>query len=133
MGDHPSGTVTVLRQFSRYVTIGVVTNGLLYGAYLLLTATGAAPEAAMTVTYLTGVALSFHLNRRWTFESGLPYLHTLIRFIALYASGYALNYVGLALLPDRLGLPHQLVQIAIMGGLVVYFFAMFRAWVFRSP
>ena len=124
--------MTALRQFSRYVTIGVVTNLLLYGAYLLLTAMGADPKAAMTVTYVTGVALSFHLNRRWTFESGLPYMQTLRRFVALYASGYALNYAGLALFADRLGLPHQLVQIAIMGGLVVYFFSMFRVWVFRS-
>jgi len=124
--------VTVLRQFSRYVTIGVVTNALLYASYLLLTASGAAPRAAMTVTYITGVALSFHLNRRWTFDSGLPYMQTLRRFVALYASGYVLNYAGLALFHDRLGLPHQLVQIAIMGGLVVYFFAMFRVWVFRA-
>ncbi len=124
--------MTILRQFSRYVTIGIVTNGLLYGAYLLLTFSGAAPKVAMTVTYVTGVTLSFHLNRRWTFDSGLPYLQTLGRFVALYASGYALNYAGLDVLTDRLGLPHQLVQIAIMGGLVIYFFAMFRVWVFRS-
>lgn len=132
MGLEKAGPVTALRQFSRYVTIGVVTNLLLYASYLLLTFAGTAPKAAMTVTYVTGVALSFHLNRRWTFESGLPYMQTLRRFIALYASGYVLNYAGLALLSDRLGLPHQLVQIAIMGGLVVYFFLMFRIWVFRS-
>lgn len=124
--------MTALRQFSRYVTIGAVTNLLLYGAYLLLTALGIAPELAMTATYIAGVALSFHLNRTWTFESGVPYMRTLRRFMALYASGYAINWLGLALLPDRLGIPHQLVQIVIMGGLVVYFFAMFRVWVFRS-
>ncbi len=124
--------MTALRQFSRYVTIGVATNLSLYAAYLLLTALGLDPKAAMTVTYAVGVALSFHLNRRWTFESGLPYLQTLRRFVALYASGYVLNLAGLALFADRLGLPHQWVQIAIMAGLVVYFFTMFRVWVFRS-
>ncbi|MBV6416799.1 MAG: hypothetical protein CMLOHMNK_01414 [Steroidobacteraceae bacterium] len=124
--------MTALRQFSRYVAIGAITNLLLYAAYLLLTEWGAAPRAAMTVTYIAGVASSFHLNRRWTFDSGLPYLQTLRRFIALYASGYVLNFIGLLLLVDVLGLPHQLVQIAIMGALVVYFFLLFRVWVFRS-
>ena len=123
--------MTALRQFSRYVAIGVMTNLSLYAAYLLLTALGADPKAAMTATYVAGVALSFHLNRRWTFESGLPYLKTLRRFLLLYASGYVLNLAGLALFTDRLGFPPQLVQITIMGGLVVYFFLMFRAWVFH--
>jgi putative flippase GtrA len=132
MGHQKAGTVTALRQFSRYVTIGVVTNLSLYAAYLLLAAMGMDPKAAMTVTYVAGVVLSFHLNRRWTFDSGLPYLKTLRRFVVLYASGYVLNLAGLALFTDWLGLPHQLVQIAIMGNLVVYFFLMFRLWVFRS-
>lgn len=124
--------MTALRQFSRYVTIGVATNLSLYAAYLLLTALGLDPKAAMTATYAVGVALSFHLNRRWTFESGLPYWLALRRFVLLYASGYLLNLAGLAFFADRLGLPHQLVQVVVMGALVVYFFTMFRVWVFRS-
>lgn len=123
--------MTVLKQFSRYVTVGVISNAMLYAAYLALTALGVPPKVAMTVTYAAGIVLSFHMNRRWTFDITLPYGRSLGRYVMLYLSGYVLNYVGLALFSDVLGLPHQLVQITIMALLAAYFFVMFRLWVFR--
>lgn len=123
--------MTVVRQFSRYVMVGVLSNALLYAAYLALTALGVPPKAAMTVTYAAGIILSFHMNRRWTFDVALPYGRALGRYVMLYLSGYVLNYAGLALFADALGLPHQLVQITIMAVLAAYFFVMFRLWVFK--
>lgn len=125
--------MTAIRQFSRYVAIGVGTNATLYGAYLALTALGLRPTIAMTLVYVTGTISSFYLNRRWAFQSTQPYGNALARYVLLYASGYILNYAGLAHLPVMLRLPHQLVQICLMGGLVVYFFLMLRLWVFRQP
>ena len=117
--------------FVRYVVVGLVSNGLLYLAYLGLVAASLGPKAAATVTYACGVAQTFWFNRAWSFghqgHAGLA----LLRYIAVYLAGYLLNMVLLYLLVDIYGWDHRWVQAAMVLGLAVLIFLALRFWAFR--
>jgi len=97
-------------QVARWLTVGLITNGLLYVAYLALTRHLLAPSAAMTVVYVAGVLLGFVGHRSWSFRHAGRVDSALLRYIAAYAAGYLINLGGLQLGVKVLGWPHQIVQ-----------------------
>lgn len=106
-------------------------NATLYGAYLVLTYAGMPALVAMTLTYAAGVLGGFMLNRSITFRYRGGNSGALLRYLASYGIGYAINFVILWLLAVRMGLSHQIVQGGIMLGLPVVLFALQKFWVFR--
>ncbi|KAB2660367.1 MAG: GtrA family protein [Verrucomicrobia bacterium] len=120
-------------QLFRFAIVGLVSNGVLYAAYLLLTHFLVGPKTAMTLLYATGVLQTFVFNRGWTFgHDGTPRI-AFIRYVAAYGLGYLLNLASLHLWVDRLGAPHQWVQAAMIPILALVLFALQRYWVFRTP
>jgi putative flippase GtrA len=117
----------------RYATVGVVSNLVLYGLYLVATGLGIASKVAMTALYAAGVLQTFLLNKRWSFRDRGPKGIALLRYCAAYASGYVLNYAMLAVLVDVLQLRHEYVQGATVLLIAVYLFVLQRIWVFRRP
>lgn len=68
----------------RYALVGGANTALDLALFAALTAVGVAPKAANLVSYGSGIALSFVLNRRWTFsDTAGDGVEMLIRFIAL--------------------------------------------------
>ena len=121
-----------VRTFSRFAAVGIASNTLLYVLYLVLSAgVGLRPVTAATVGWVVGVAISFVLNRSWTFGHTGPRGSTFVRYGFLYAAAYALNILLLVLLVDRAGLPHELVQgvLIVISGLSLFLAQ--RFWVFR--
>lgn len=123
---------TTLGQLFRYGIVGVLSNAVGYLLYLGITAAGMEHKLAMTLLYAVGVAQTFVFNRRWTFRSDGPAGSALMRYVAVYALGYAINYVVLVLLVDRLGLPHQMVMAGLFVLMAIYFFIAQKFWVFRK-
>lgn len=122
----------ICRQFVCYAAIGLGLNAALYGAYLLLTYGGMSSLAAMTLTYAAGVCCGFLLNRKLTFRYQGGDSGALLRYVASYGIGYALNFVILWLLAVRAGMSHQIVQGCITVGLPVLLFVLQKFWVFRT-
>jgi putative flippase GtrA len=120
-----------LRQLVRFGIVGLVSNGLLFLLYLAMTHGGIGPKLAMTIAYATGLAQTFFFNRRWTFEHRGGAGAALVRYVATYGVGYALNLAALALLVDRAGLPHAPVQGVMILCIAVQVFLMQKFWVFR--
>jgi putative flippase GtrA len=118
------------RQFIRYAIIGLLLNGDMYVAYLLLTSGGLASTTAMSVTYASGVLIGFLLNRSVTFRYHRRDRGALLRYIATYLAGYAVDYACLSLLVRHAGLPHECVQLGVTVALPVLLFAMQKYWVF---
>ena len=118
-------------QLLRYAVVGLASNALLYGAYLALTRLGVEPKLAMTLLYAAGIAQTFLFNKRWSFRHGGMHGPAFVRYCAAYALGYAINFVALLLLVDRLGYPHQLVQGVVVVSLAVMLFSLQKFWVFR--
>jgi putative flippase GtrA len=121
----------ILQQFVRYGTIGLAINVAGYAAYLVLTHTVLSSRSAMTLTYCSGVLIGFALNRRVTFRHDGRGA-ALVRYVSAYAIGYVINFVGLWLLVDCYGAPHEIVQGGIMAGLVTVLFLLQRYWVFPT-
>jgi len=113
------------------VLVGLASNTVLYGLYIALTRIGAEPKLAMTLLYAVGVAQTFVFNKRWSFRQVGLHTPAFARYCAAYALGYAINFVGLLVLVDRLGYPHQWVQGVFVVLLALMLFALQKFWVFR--
>ena len=122
----------ITRQLACFAVIGVSLNAALYAAYLLLTHTMLGHLAAMTVAYCSGVVAGFVLNRRFTFGFEGDKSVAFVRYVAAYLAGYFINLAALWLLVDRLGVPHEIAQGALVLSIAVLLFFLQRYWVFST-
>lgn len=120
------------RQLARFVTIGIISNALLFVLYLLMTELGMGYNLAATLAYMIGVSQTFVFNRGWTFRDRGAVWPTFARYVAIYAFGYLCNMVALFVLVDRAGFPHQWVQGVTILVLAVMLFLVQKFWVFRG-
>ena len=118
-------------QFFRYGIVGVSANAAAYLAYLGLTALGIEPKAAMTLVFAATVLSTFLVNRTWSFRSTARHGKALVRYFAVYWLGYVVNWLGLGLLVDAMGYPHQLVQLMMIVLVAALMFVALHLWVFK--
>jgi putative flippase GtrA len=119
-------------QLLRYAIVGVVSNALGYMVYLLLTQAGIAPKMTVTLLYITTAALAFFGNRRLTFQSRSRFLGPALRYVIAHGIGYVINLALLAVFADRLGVPHQWVQLAAIFVVAGFMFFALRWFVFAD-
>lgn len=119
-------------QFVRYGVIGIVSNSVLYVAYLGLTYVGVGHKTSATIAYALGVLQTFLFNRSWSFRDSGAGGPALARYIAAYVSGYLLNIAVLIVLVNRAGFPHWVVQGAMIIVLAMGLFLIQKLWVFQS-
>jgi putative flippase GtrA len=120
-----------LEQPMRFLGVGVVNTlvGLTL-IYLARFGLGWADVPANMLGYAVGLAVSFSLNRRWTFRYEGRLLTAQLRFLAAFALAYAANLGALLLLTHGLGITSVLAHPA---GMVVYtsiFYILSRTFVF---
>lgn len=82
----------------RYGIVGLVTNGGLYLLFVLLVRLGLSPVAAAAFCYGLGLALSYLLNRCWSFRSTAPHRRDLPRFLLSYGAGFIATMICIDLL-----------------------------------
>lgn len=115
-----SHLLSELRRFSRYGIVGLGTNLSLYLLFLLLLQLTVQPVAAAGICYVLGVAMSYLLNRRWTFASTDSHWRDLAKFLCAYGLGLVSTMLTLSLLLRVLSpASAQLLNIAITA-LVIY-------------
>ena len=117
-------------EFARFAIVGVVSNAALFLLYLLLTQFGVGPKLAASVTYAIGVLQTFAFNRSWSFRHAEAPAPALVRYVTAYALGYAVNIIGLHLLVDLGGFPHQWVQGVMIIAVAALLFTLQKFWVF---
>jgi len=122
----------VSKQFLRYAVVGLVSNLLLYLAYLLITQRGVGHKTTMTLLYAVGLSLTFVFNRNWTFSHQGHVTKAFIAYILIYGLGYVLNLVALYVLVDKFGFRHQGVQGFMIVILAALFFTLQKYLVFRK-
>jgi putative flippase GtrA len=123
----------IQQQAMRFAVVGLVSNAVLYLAYLGLTAAGIGPKFAMSLTYAIGVIQTFYFNRVWSFRHQDKLHPAFTRYVLAYAYGYLLNFFLLWLGVDGLSLPHQGVQAAAIVLVAINLFLFHRYWVFAPP
>lgn len=79
------------RQLGRYGLVGITSNALTYGLFLLLYHLGLPALWATGVCYVTGVTISYLVNRLWTFRSNAVHGRDLPKFVIAYGLGLILS------------------------------------------
>ena len=120
------------KQFLRYAVVGLVSNLLLFVAYLLLTRQGVGYKTAMSVLYIAGVGITFTFNKKWTFSHQGHLSRTFIAYSLIYALGYCLNWVTLYTLVEIFEFRHQWVQGFMILILAALLFTLQKTVVFRK-
>jgi putative flippase GtrA len=118
-------------QFLRYVVVGLAQNAVAFLIYVELTAVGIGHKTAMTLLFVSAVLVTFFINHTWSFRSASNRGPALWKYCTVYIAGYTLNWLGMWILVDRLGYPHQYVQLALIFCIAIFLFYNFRLWVFR--
>ena len=68
-----------------YGVIGLISNFVLYLAYLLLNLSGLEPKQAMTAVYALGIIQSYLAHRLWTFHILDRSIQRFLRYTISYA------------------------------------------------
>ncbi len=122
----------IVRQFVRYVIVGLASNAVLFLSYLLLTYLGLDPKLSMSMLYVVGVTQTFFFNRNWSFSCERRGKSLYVKYFSLYGAGYFLNLFVLWHLVDGLGYAHQWVQGVMTIVLALLLFLGQKFWVFRT-
>jgi putative flippase GtrA len=123
---------SLFRQSWRYGVVGVISNAVLYGAYLGMTTLGLGHKTAMTIGFVVGVTQTYFFNKKWSFEHSGKHRATFVKYWVVYILAYFLNLLLLWLLVDVLGFMHQFSQLALIFVCAAFIFALLRLWVFRE-
>jgi len=122
--------MSLLKESSKFIVAGIVSNLAIYAGYLLLTSMGIQFKIAMTVMFCIGVLLSFVLNKNWTFKYKGRIKQTATKFSIIYLFAYLLNLGILNVFVDQLGLPHEPTQLMAMGLIAVFLFTTQKLFIF---
>jgi putative flippase GtrA len=119
-----------MRQFARFLIVGVSNTVLSFIAFRLLLSVGTPYAAAAPLAFAVGAFNGYVLNRRWTFAA-----RDTTRARVLYVAVQALGAVSTSLLVVlfvRLGATREVAFLASVPPVTVCLFAANRFWVFRG-
>lgn len=122
-----------MKQFLKYFTVGVFNTVfgycIIFGCMYMLSLS---PEASNVIGYVTGLTVSYVLNRNYTFESKQKPSQEIWRFIAVFIVAYALNFLVLILLIHQFNFHEGLSQLVAGVFYVVSSFVMNKYYAFKK-
>jgi putative flippase GtrA len=118
-------------QIIRFAAVGLISNIILYMAYLLLTAAGLGYKVAMSLLFVVGVLQTFIFNNSWTFSNETRIQSAFVKYIAVYVLAYAFNLAALMFFVDWLNFPHEVIQVVAIVIISACTFIVQRRWVFQ--
>lgn len=74
---------TSVRRFLKYCVTGVLNTGVSYVVFSFLVFLGVGSAAALAAGYVCGMATSYVLNARWTFQTSAKHTWQLVKFIGI--------------------------------------------------
>ena len=112
---------------AKYGVVGVVSNLTLYVLFVALIWLSLSPQWAVAICYVLGVALSYTLNRQWTFKSTSAHSRDLPRFLAAYGIGFIFTILAITQLV-RVMAPElaQIINIGLTAGVIYLCLRLFR-------
>ena len=119
------------RQAAAFGSVGILNTAIGLGVIWFSMLLGATPVVANVLGYAVGLALSFSLNRSFTFRNSERVRPQLLRFAMAFAIAWGCNIAALLAGIHWAGLSAYLMQIGGMVTYTVLFFLLCRSWVFR--
>jgi len=125
---------SLTRQSLRFGTVGLVNTAIgLMAIYAIIFFFNAGPAVANAVGYAVGLAVSFVLNRLWTFGDSRSIAMVLPRYLLVAVISYLLNLSVVLLGTHHFGVGPYLVQFFGIGVYTVVMFLGCRWFVFQAP
>lgn len=120
-------------QLIRFGLAGIANTLIGYGVILAAMHLGAGDYLANALGYLVGFAVSFALNRRFTFRvRGQVDRAEVARFAGAVAVAYACNFAVLAAARQYLGAGSPVAQLIAVAVYAVVFYLLSSRFVFRG-
>lgn len=113
----------------RFGTVGLITTALDITLFTALTSGGLRPAFANLLSYSCGIAVSYMLNRSWTFRAEGS-TERVVKFVALMLAGLLLSTVLVSLL--AMVLPAPIAKVLSVPVIFVYNYLAARLLVFRT-
>jgi putative flippase GtrA len=121
----------LIRQFGRFVVVGVSNTALSLVAYAALVGLGLNYLVAGGVAFALGAANGYLLNRRWTFGAGAS--SAPLKYLVVQSGGLGLTEVLLWLFTTAAGAGRIIAFIVTAPVVTIVTFAANRSWTFRQP
>lgn len=121
-------------QIFRYGFIGLSLNIAMYVVYLMITEFYFSPFEAVFLLYPIGMLAGFYAHRRFTFKDNLNRTNfvAFIKYISAYILGFLLNLLLIYIFFEKLGYPHQLVQLSAIFTVALFIYVVMRLFVFPA-
>lgn len=124
----------LLRQSLRFAVVGLANTAIgLMAIFAVIFFFNANPALANAIGYAIGLAVSFVLNRFWTFGDTQSIAKVLPYYLLAAAISYLLNLTVVLLGTYHFGVGPYLVQFFGIGVYTVSMFLGCRWFVFRAP
>jgi putative flippase GtrA len=122
---------SLLEQSLRFVAVGFANTAIgLTAIYALMFFFAAGPGLANAAGYAIGLAVSFLLNRVWTFRNNRPISHVLPRFLLVAVVSYLLNLGVVLTATSHFGANPYIAQLFGVGLYTICMFFGCRLFVF---
>jgi putative flippase GtrA len=123
----------LLRQSIRFATVGLANTAIgLAAIYAVMFFFQTGPAIANAIGYAIGLAVSFSLNRVWTFNSDRPVGHVLPKYLLVAALSYLLNLGAVVAATSHFSVNPYLAQLLGVGIYTVCVFFGCRWFVFST-
>jgi len=120
-------------QFLKYLAAGALAFGTEYGLYFFLfRCAGLFFLTANIFAMTAGFAVSFLLNRYWSFRSRDPFFNQLIKYTGLFIINLFLSSSLIYLATKYAGLSPLLSKILVMGLIVLWNYVLYKKIIYRS-
>ena len=116
----------------KYYFLGGLVNVCGYFLYLIFLYLGFGHKFTATVFYFLGVIVSFFMNRRFVFDSGISLKSGSYRLFAMLCFGYIVNMSILYFFVDLLGLHPGVIQLISIGIVSIIFYLLNNNFVHRK-
>ncbi len=125
--------MSLLRQGSSYLVIGLIQLALDWAVFVAATALGMPAAPGNLLGRVSGMLLGFWLNGRYTFaRDGEHRLGWFVRFLLLWGVLTAISTLLVTLAAEHLGLRYAwLAKPLVEGGLAAVSFLLMRTLIFR--
>ncbi|MCG8506015.1 MAG: GtrA family protein [Sphingomonadales bacterium] len=121
------------RQFARFLIVGLANTfaglAIIYAAKYFA---GAGDVVANAIGYGVGLAVSFVLNKSWTFAHSGDNIRTVGRFLSAFAVCYLLNLATVLGLISLANVDPYIAQALGIPPYTVSFFLFSRYWIFKK-
>lgn len=121
------------KQFSVFSLMGAMGTAAHYALlFLLVTGVGVHPVPASVAGAVLGAVINYILNYRFTFRSNRKHQEALPRFLAIAATGLALNTILMWLLVEPLRMHYLGAQLIATGCVLIWNYFGNRHWTFAK-